>query len=434
MTENKSAGAVAAAPASHSIARVIPLIQGHESVRRTAARSNENTSNSGHLDTRSAVDALSRERLSAVEFSVALRLVALSSRHGEAWPRATSIASAIGRSLRNVHQAIAALHARELVTSRVVDVGGELPNGQRVHGRPVRVYRVQTSAPATVIGGSHSDRTIIRNSDREITQTVIGGSSPLNDLDLEVNDPQQQDLGESAVGTRPAASPPPGGLRPPAHSPAHPPGREDDASSTSSHAAPVGAALLSASMREARGGEPDAPASTTKLRAAAERDGEPIESREHERAQRDGAARALGDEPRTHTELRAAARTVVARWRDLVPESLVGPAIFTGPRLDAVVARLGDGYRVDELVELVEHAAASEWHREHPPRLAVRFLFRSTDRVAELLAVARKTKPKKPPKPKKPREPEAAPCSLEEGRGRLADTLRELDRPTRRRS
>ena len=389
MYKNESAdvrGGNLETPAAPTSGVVVPFERTTSSVGPRSASSNPNHRNSGgFLDVRAALRTVSRT-LRGYDANVYAELAAMAGSTGEAFPRLTTLAECTGIGDRLVRLSLRRLEARGLISSRVLGVGEQLPGGGRVFGHPLRVFRVHAKADPQIRNGSRDPGSpdpsrIPRSSnpaDLQIRNNRISRSAaPYEDPKGRIFPTTTIDktavVDASGDPSAPGAPPPPEPT---------PPGIErEDASSSSSQVAPVGAPVTFASSQ---------PASETRLASAALERAMCTGSRAHCTDVADGGhkeGRASGDPA---SSSRSVARSVLERWAELVaPRGVVVAPLHTTRRLNAIADRLRDGFAADELVELVAHAVGNTWHLQNPTRLEARFLFRTSEDVATELSKAR---------------------------------------------
>jgi hypothetical protein len=365
-TERAPGGCSLTTPAPSTLGSVIQFPAGptDRSVGPRVASSKAKPLEYRGLDTRSALQAISGAKLRSVDARVYAQLAAMAATKGEAWPRVVTLAAMIGVNERLVRRALRELEARGYITSRIVDVGGELPSGKRVVGNhPLRVYRVDPIR----IRRSDPDRIVGSGSNR-----INGSGSPYEDLDPG-NYCDDEDVGLSSKGSHERDGE-----------------TKDDASSASSHAGPDGPAVMftpsSTASASASSPAPDSEIVIAAVGADAP-DGERMDERQasREALNEGGAPRGA---PCDKRDRRRAARRVLERHAELVASiglPIMG-AVCTKTLLDVVEARMRDGFGEAELVALAAYAITSPWHLQKHTRLEARFLFRS---AAEVAAVGR---------------------------------------------
>jgi hypothetical protein len=364
-TERATGSTTSPSPAPSKLGTVIHLEPGStaRSVGPCLASSKPKPVENRGLDTRSALQAISAARLRSVDTRVYAQLAAMAASKGEAWPRTVTLAHLTGINERLVRRALRELEARGYITSRIVDVGGELPSGKRVVGsHPLRVYRISpiriTQSDPDRIGRSGSIR-------------IARSASPYEDP-IPRNICDDEDVSLNSQGSYERG------------------GETKDDASGSSHAGPDGPAVMftPSSSAEAIASSP-APDSQIVVATgdadapSGERDDAGDASREA--LNEGGAPRGA---PRDERDRRRAARRVLERHAELVAAIgfPVKGAVCTKTTLDIVEARMRDGFGETELIALAAYAVTSQWHLQKHTRLEARFLFRS---AAEVAAVGR---------------------------------------------
>jgi hypothetical protein len=393
-TERAMGAANSAPPSPSSLGAVIQFPAGptDRSVGPRVASSKAKPLESRGLDTRSALHAISRARLPSAETRVLAFVASLAAKHGEAWPRVPTIAEAIGMHERNVRRALRALETRGFLAARLVDSGGALPNGQRVFGQPIRVFRVISTGMLGRAVGPDPGRIAQPDPGR-----AVAPGTPYDLIDPHEIHCDDDDIDPcDRSGAREVLAP--GGSAPPLS----PPPPEDERADARCRSRAADAAVLvttSASSADASASSP-APDSqivvaSGEAGAAGARDRERMDERRasREALNEGGGAPPASSDPR---DRRRAARRVLERHAELVAAIglEVKGAVCTRSLLDLVESRLGDGFAEADLVALAAYAVTSEWHLQKPTRTSARFLFRSAEEVGAVLldaaAAARK--------------------------------------------